>query len=178
MLLNEIPVLDKGYVALIDGSMGTAKYKQIIDHFYGAVDSPHLKKMCYAVLAFKAPIFVQMHLAQHGLTMLGTKLSTNDAYVPSIGEINSSSLENNKLISDDISRTTDALLINPSAYQTDGCDKFISQVIMPVSSYTTFIVGGTIDAWRGFYKNKSVPAPIRAYANTVKDIIESEWRDV
>lgn len=178
MLLNKIPVLDNGYVALIDSTMPFKRYEAVVDEFYTSTDNPVLKKLCYAVMAFKAPLFVQLHLAQHGLVMVSTRMQDDDAYKPSVGEIGTSNHETNKLISDDISRTTEALLINPKAYQADGCDPFISQVIMPVSSYTTFLIGGPIELWQRFYKTKSMPLPIKSYANAVEQIIEVEWKNV
>ena len=70
MLLNKIPVLDNGYVALIDSTMPFKRYEAVVDEFYTSTDNPVLKKLCYAVMAFKAPLFVQLHLAQHGLVMV------------------------------------------------------------------------------------------------------------
>lgn len=178
MLLNKLPVLDNGYVALIDSTMPHKRYEAVVDEFYRATSTPALHKLCHAVLVFKAPLFVQLHLAQHGLALVSTRVQESEAYVPSIGEIGCSSHENNKLISEDISRTTEALLINPKAYQTDGCDPFISQVIMPVSSYATFLVGGTLEMWQKFYNTKSVPAPIKSYASAVEQLIKAEWKHV
>lgn len=178
MLLNQIPVLDSGFVALIDSTMPFKKYESVIDAYYRSTDSPAVRKLCYAIVVFKAPLFVQLHLAQHGLVMVSTRAQDHEAYKPSIGEIGTNSHEMNKTISEDISRTTEALLINPRAYQADGCDQFISQVIMPVSSYATFLVGGPLESWQKFYKTKNVPLPIRSYADAVEQIILAEWKDL
>jgi hypothetical protein len=178
MLLNKLPVLDNGYVALIDSVMPHKQYQAVVDEFYNATDTAALHKLCYAIIVFKAPLFVQLHLAQHGLTLVSTKIKDNEAYVPSIGEIGCSNHETNKLISEDMSRTTEALLINPSAYQADGCDAFLSQVILPISSYATFLVGGSLEIWQKFYNTKSVPMPIKSYASAVEQLIKVEWKHV
>lgn len=178
MLLNKLPVLDNGYVALIDSTLPHKRYESVVDEFFRATPIPAIHKLCHAVIVFKAPLFVQLHLAQHGLTLVSTRVQEAEAYVPSVGEVGSDSHEINKMISEDMANTTEALLINPKAYQSDGCDPFISQVMMPVSSYATFLVCGSLEAWQKFYNTKSVPAPIRSYASAVEQIIKAEWKHV
>ncbi len=178
MLLNKIPVLDDGYVALISSALSHITYNDTVDEFFGAKDHLSLKDIAYAALVFKAPLFVQLHLAQAGLTLVSSRSTEIGAYKPNPGEIGCADHETSKLISDDIARTTDALLINPNAYQADGADKFISQLIMPVSTYATFIVGGTLKQWQEFYQAKNVPAPIKAYKLAVEQIVKAEWKNV
>lgn len=179
MLLNKIPVLDDGYVALLSSALSHQTYKDVVDEFFGAKDKITLRKACFAVLAFKAPIFVQLHLAQHGLTLISTaSTSDSSAYKPNPGEIGCPDHATSKDIADDISSTTAALLINPSAYRADGADTFISQLIMPISTYATFIVSGNLDTWQRFYQSKAVPAPIKAYCLAVEQIIKGEWKNV
>lgn len=178
MLLNKIPVLDKGYVALISSAVPHLVHKELLAEYFEARNSNALKKVCYATLVFKAPIFVQLYLAQNGLTLVSTKVEDVEAYEPNPGEICSGSHDSDVAIASDITRTTAALLINPSAYQSDGSDPFISQIIMPISTYTTFIVGANLEDWQKFYLNKSSPAPIRAYKFATEQIIKAEWHNV
>lgn len=178
MLLNKIPVLDEGYAALISSSLPHLKYQDVVDEFFGAKDHQQLKTVAYATLAIKSPIFVQLYIAQMGFTLVSSRLNQLAAYKPSVGEIGGKDHNTNMDISDDIARTTEALLINPSAYQADGCEPFISQIILPISTYATFIVGGTLKQWMEFYQNKNVPAPIKAYKNAIEQIIKAEWKNV
>lgn len=178
MLLNRLPVLDDGYVALISSAVPHVVYRDVTDEFFGAKESLSLRKVCYATLVFKAPIFFHLYLSQHRLTLISTKENSSAAYIPNPGEIGCSEHTTSKDIADDISHTTAALLINPAAYQSDGADRFISQIIMPISTYSTFIVGGTLEEWIKFYQTKGAPAPIRAYAKAVEQIIKAEWKDV
>jgi len=167
VLLNKIPVLDQGYVALISSAMSNKVYSDTVDEFFGAMDNVSLHRLSFATLVFKAPLFVQMHLGQHGVKIVHAKPANQ-----------SSDLESNRAIADDIERTTAALLINPASYRADGADKFISQIILPISTYTTFLVGATLEDWQKFYRMKSVPAPIRSYADAVEQIIKAEWKNV
>lgn len=176
MLLNKIPVLDHGYVALISSTLPAQTHSDVVDEFFKAQARDELNSVCFAVVAIKAPIFTTLVLSQYGFTLVPTRHDALQAYQPSVGEIGSPDLETNRLISEDIARTSEALLINPSAYAADGADKFISQIIMPVSTYSTFIVGGSLEQWQKFYKKKNVPAPIRAYADAIEQVIKAEWR--
>lgn len=179
MLLNKIPVLDNGYVALISSTLSGQLYQETVDEFMGARDNKRLNKVCYAVLAFKAPIFVQLYLAQHGLTLVSAlENSEITAYKPNPGEIGCTDHADNKNIADDISRTTDTLLLNPKAYQADGADSFMSQLIMPISTYATFLVSGSLETWQSFYQRKTVPNAIKSYVNAVEHIIRAEWKHV
>lgn len=178
MLLNKIPVLDDGYVALISSALSHSTYQDVVDEFFGARDHIGLRDLAYGVCVFRAPIFVQLYIAQNGLHLLSSRQDTLGAYKPNAGEIGCSDHETSKLIADDIQRTTDALLINPSAYRSDGADPFISQLIMPISTYATFIVGGTLKQWIEFYQAKNVPDPIKAYKNAVEQIVKAEWKNV
>lgn len=178
MLLNKIPVLDDGYVALISSAVPHVVYRDVIDEYFGAKDTLSLRKVSYATLVFKAPVFFHLYLSQHGLTLISTKENAAGAYKPNPGEIGCQDHATSREIADDISRTTEALLINPAAYRSDGADQFISQIILPISTYSTFIVGGTLEEWIKFYQSKGAPAPIRAYAKAVEQIIKVEWKDV
>ena len=178
MLLNKIPVLDNGYVALIGSACPTPIFTGVLEEFFKAKHTDTLNKVCYATLAFKAPIFVQLYLAQNGLTMVSTRVGELQAYLPGVGEIGSGDHQTDRDISDDIARTTEALLINPIAYQKDKCDPFISQVIMPVSTYDTFLVGGSLEVWKQVYSSRTTPAPIKSYLLAVEQIIKVEWKHV
>lgn len=183
MLLNKIPVLDQGYVALISSAMSHKVYSDTVDEFFGAVDNVSLHRLSFATLVFKAPLFVQMHLGQHGVKIVHARPANQSsdslgAYLPNHGEIAGPDLESNRAIADDIERTTAALLINPASYRADGADRFISQIILPISTYTTFLVGATLEDWQKFYRMKSVPTPIRSYADAVEQIIKAEWKNV
>lgn len=178
MLVSKIPVLDKGYAALLGSTLAHPAYKNVIDELFAARDNKNLDKVCYATILIKAPLFVQLHLAQHGLTMVSTRVAELDAYVPNAGEVGAKDHAVSKDIADDIQRTTDALLINPAAYKADGCDPSVAQNILPISTYATSILGGSLEQWKAFYQYKSVPAAIRAYADTIEQIIKAEWKHV
>jgi hypothetical protein len=175
MLLNKIPVLDLGYVALLDASNNTKKLRDIGLEFYGGDYPASLEKIGTLTLAFKCPIFIQLALSKHQLIIVTANQSGLEAYKPRINEIGCKDLQLSRDIAEDISRTTDALLINPKAYRSDGANTFISQVITPISIYTTLIVHGSYKEWCDFAYSKSI-TPISEYCEAVKQIIEAEWK--
>ncbi len=178
MLLNKLPCLDKGYVALLDSANDSQKLNDIRAEFLSHLtDYSKLMFTGSMTLVLKCPIFVQVHLSQFGFTIAHTRPSNDiEAYIPNVGEIGCPDLETSGLIADDIYRTTDALLLNPKAYQTDGCNRFISQILMPISTYTTIIVHGGAENWKKFITQTDLPSPIESYRAVVEQIHKAEWK--
>jgi len=183
MLLNKILVLDKGYVALISSSNTTQTMLDIKKEFFNdeALDKDDtlvVSDIANMTLAVKCPLFVQLNLSKFGFRILNSKINKAEAYVPNETEIHSSELETNRVIADDMKRTTEALLINPLAYQKDGCDRFVSQIMSPISMYNTLIVHGTLNQWMAFCQQDKLPKPIESYRISISDILTAEWKFV
>jgi hypothetical protein len=177
MLLNKIPVLDKGYVALIDSCNTTSKLREIGAEFYGGEYPTSLESLGSMTVAIKCPLFVQLALSKFSLRIIDANSgSLIESYEPNAGEIRASDVTVSEAIADDISRTTAALLINPKAYQSDGCDPFISQVVTPINVYSTLIVSGEYSEFCKFAYQERFPGPIKAYATALAQIIEAEWK--
>ena len=177
MLLNRIPVLDKGYVALIDSCNTTAKLRDMGQEFFGGNYPVSLEELGAMTIVMKCPLFVQLNLSKFNLRIINADSGNPEGYIPNPGEIGANERFTSETISDDIARTTDALLINPKAYQADGCDRFVSQVLTPVNIYTTLIVHGSYKEWCAFAFNQDkVPAPIKAYTIALQQIVNVEWK--
>jgi hypothetical protein len=177
MLLSKIPVLDKGYVALIDSCNTTAKLREMGQEFFGGEYPTSLEELGSMTVVMKCPLFVQLNLSKFNFKVINADSGSPEGYIPNPGEIGASERISCEAISDDIARTTDALLINPKAYQADGADRFVSQVLTPVNIYTTLIVQGTYREWCAFaYNQAKVPTPIKAYTIALQQIIDAEWK--
>jgi len=175
MLLNKIPVLDKGFVSLLDASCTSSKLNDIAKEFFLKEDSKFLRELGSMTILMKCPLFVQLHLSTFNFNIINVPIEEVDAYVPNVGEIGGSSVADNKDISDNIKAATDALLINPLAYQKDGCDRFVSQVLTPINTYTTIIVQGNYLEWKKMCEQPKLPAPMKAYIKAVIQIANVEW---
>lgn len=177
MLLNKIPVLDKGYIALVDSCNTTCKLREIGAEVYGGEYPVALEELGSMTVLIKCPLFVQLALSKFNFRIVDANGSRPlEAYVPNAGEIGAPERLDAEAIADDISRTTDALLINPLAYQRDGCDRFVSQLVSPISMYTTIIVSGSYSEWCKFSYQQNLPRAIAAYMNGLAQIIETEWK--
>ena len=180
MLLNRIPVLDKGYVALIDSCNTTQKLRDMGEEFFGGTYPTSLEELGFMTVVIKCPLFIQLNLSKCNLKVINVENSSRDieAYKPNPGEIGAPERSTTESISDDISRTTDALLINPQAYTADGCERFVSQILTPINVYTTLIVSGSYNEWCKFiYQGKPYPPkPIEAYTMALQQIITTEWK--
>ena len=176
MLLNKLPVLDKGYVAYLDSSSNIKLLNDVALEFFKKTDGKFLTELSTLTIVIKCPLFVQCNLSLFNMKILATPADEAEAYIPNVGEIGTPEHDTNKLIADDMMRTTEALLINPKAYQHDGANRFISQVLMPVSTYTTLIVHGSYNDWRAFCNQNNLPNPIKGYVDAVNQIMKMEWR--
>ena len=176
MLLNKLPCLDKGYVAQLASSCDTHRLNEISMEFFKRDDSKFLREISTLTVVMKCPLFVQLNLSTHNLKIISAPVAEVEAYVPNVGEIGAADVATNKEISDNMKATTDALLINPAAYQKDGADRFISQVLTPVSTYTTIIVHGSYNEWRRFCEQQKLPAAIKPYVKAVTQLINAEWQ--
>lgn len=182
MIFNKIPCLDNGYVALLYSSNTSPQIRELKEQFKLSISADaQLLSISTMSLIMKCPLFVRMYLSQFGLTSLPLNEKDSpqelEAYIPNVGEILSGDTETDRLISADINTTTKALLINPLAYQADGCDKFTSQVITPINTYNTIIVHGTYLQWVRVLDQEGLPNSIKAYYLAIKQILEAEWPD-
>lgn len=177
MLLNKIPVLDKGYVALIDSCNTTSKLREIGAEFFGGEYPTSLESLGSMTVAIRCPLFFQLFLSKFSLRMIGAnEPGPIEVFRPNAGEVRANDILTSEAIADDISRTADALLINPKAYQADGCETFVSQTNTPISVYTTLIVSGNYDEWCKAAYGERLPGPIAAYTIALQQIIEAEWK--
>lgn len=177
MLLNQIPCLDKGFVAYVNSANNSKQLVELSLEFFRTTDTSNLRHMANLTLVIKCPLFVQLNLAKFDLRVVMCPLYQEpESYVPNAGEVGGTDRETNEMIADDIMRTSEALLINPKAYQADGCDRFVSQILSPISTYTTLIVHGTHAEWVKFCNQNNSPAPLESYKLAVKQIIDMEWR--
>lgn len=174
--MSKTPVLDKGWVALHSSSLMRDDFMQILkSHFRGIIDN-RITDMTQVMLSIRCPLFVQLTFSEYGLLCSAEKVSGKpEAYIPDVSAVNAQDLETSQMIQQDIEATTEALLINPQAYQHDNCDLFISQVVSPISVYNTLIVYGSLTSWMRYIEQKSLPRPIEAYRNAVESCLKSEW---
>lgn len=177
MLLNKIPVLDKGFVSEFDAACNSQKLDKLAQEYFGQLKDDTLKeKVGSLTLLIKCPLFLQLNLSLFGLTIASIPQPSVDVYLPGVGEIGAPTLEATNAIASDIKRTSEALLINPLAYQQDGCDRFTSQVLTPINTYTTILVHGMYNNWCRFTSQNNAPNCILAYMNAVEQILKAEWQ--
>jgi hypothetical protein len=175
-MLNEIPVLDKGYVALYSCAPNFAQLNMWSKTFMRGVKDKKFADMTHVMLQVKCPLFVQLSFPECGLSYLSQRgLSMTEAYVPNVSEVNAMSLEASEAIQADIKQTTDALLLNPKAYQSEHCDLFVSQVISPVSVYNVIMVSGSLTQWKNYISQVGLPAPIEAYRKAIAETLTAEY---
>lgn len=171
-----VPVLDKGYVKQLGKSMDGLTLQGLVMNFNQGVFDPKYMDIPSLVLEIKCPLFVQLFLMDNRIVTV-TKLAEGEveAYIPTINEIGIGDLETRENIRSNLAAVTEALLLNPKAYQMDGCNRFTSQVTSPISIYTTVIAHAPLSAWVRLIEQKRLPPPIEAYRAAIHDMIHAEW---
>lgn len=174
-MLNKIPVLDKGYVAMLSCSMSDSDIRDMWSHFTIGYD-PQLLTIPTAHIQIRCPLFVQLQFGKFGMNVLvRRKAGKAEAYIPTEVDVKAVDLEASQAIAKDIEQTTEALLLNPSAYQLEACDTFISQVISPISVYNELVVSGTLKQWIEFVNQDNLPGPIEQYREAIEGLLLAEW---
>jgi len=177
-MLNTTPVLDKGIVSLVSSSLDDTSFNSLQTQLNNIhLDITKLEDTAYASIYIKCPLFVQLHLSKFNLKI--DQLPFNgepEAYIPDETVISTGDNELNRVISSDIKQTTESLLINPKAYQHDGCNRFISQTITPISVYNSFMISGSLTEWNKFISDSQLPLPIEQYRLAVFELLKAEWR--
>jgi hypothetical protein len=179
ILLNRIPCLDKGWVATYDTSCNSEKLNELAVEFYKRLDGGFLKENSSLAVIMKCPLFIQLNLSQFNLRVTNLPNIGSDeleSYYPNVGEISGTDLRTSQDIADDMVRTSAALLMNHKAYQADGCNRFLSQILTPINTYTTILVNGMYNDWSRFISQSGAPAPIAAYMVAVDQLLKAEWR--
>lgn len=176
MLINKINVLDKGYVAFLSTHNDGEMLKNISLDLLKADLNNNLYLLSSLTVVVKCPLFVQLNLSKFGFTVVDIPVDVIEAYAPDLTDVGGPDHQVAADIADDIRRTQEALLINPLAYQKDGCNRFISQVISPISVYNELVISGTLANWLRFVRQKNLPRPVQAYCEAIKGIINNEWK--
>lgn len=166
MLLNKLPALDKGYIALL--SSNVEKMKET------GLSFEQVKRQSTVTIIAKCPLFFQMFLSHYDFKIENIK-THQECFIPNETQIGASDLETSRLISDDMKRTAEALLVNPSAYKSDGANHFISQVLLPINLYTEIVISGDYKTWMELIDKQGVPEPIEAYISLIEQIITAEY---
>lgn len=178
MLLNKLPVLDKGFVAPLVISGDGRLLQDIQDHYFKAKTNLKLLELCNVSLVIKCPLFVQLNLSQYGLNIITTPSDNVEAYIPDVSMIEGESLEDRQEIARYIEMTTEALLLNHSGIAMDGGSRFTAQLLTPITVYNELIVSGKLQQWLGFLKQKNLPKELEVYRSSVESIISTSWRNI
>lgn len=170
------PVLDKGHVKLIAATLVGDQLPVFLATWNRGRPDPRLLSVPTLTLEIKAPLFVRLFLSESGLTIFDRKgQPANEAYVPTVADINAPTLADAERIQAHISMTNTALLTNYRAYTKDQCDQFMAQVNTPVSLYNEFVAHGSVWQWTDITMAQYLPAPIEAYRNAIDGIMVAEW---
>jgi hypothetical protein len=178
MLLNETPVLDKGFVAPLEFSGSGKLIQHVQDAFFKTKTNMDLLKICSATLVIKCPLFVQLNLSKYGFDIISTPSEVIEAYIPDVSMIEAESLEDKERISEYMEATTEALLLNQKGLPMDGVSPFTAQLMTPITVYNRVIVHGSLSQWILFIKQGKTPKEISLYREAVFNCLSAQWKNL
>ena len=177
--LNKISVLDKGYVALVSTSCDGKSLKGLEDSYFNNAINRELWHLASMTILVRCPLFKQLNFSSKcNLRVVQLPHKDLEAYIPDVSEIHTGSSEDDSEMAQYIKSSTEALLITQKALQKDKCDKFVSQVITPISVYNEVIVHGTLNEWLRYIKQKQLPKQLEAYRSAIEGIMAAEWKEL
>ncbi len=177
--LNKINVLDKGYVALVSVSNDGKTLKGLYDDYFRTKINRELWHLASMTLLVKCPLFKQLQFSKHNLRIIQMPASEElETYIPDVSEINTGNPEDDRGVAKYLRETAESMLIAPKALQADKCDKFVSQVITPISVYNEIIVHGTLNDWLKYIKQSRLPKQLESYRAVIEGIMAAEWKQL
>ena len=171
-----IPVLDKGYVKLLDNTFPSDKFDTLIVNVNRGLICEKVLNIPNIVLEIKCPVFVRLYLSDNNIdtsSMIEDK--EVEVYKPTINDISARDLQASTDIQNSIAKTSDTLILNKKMYDMDLCNKFVSQVNYPIGSYVYIVAWGSLNSWMKLVCRKSLPKPVEEYNLAFRSIITSEW---
>lgn len=172
-------VLDNGEVRILGVAPSGEELHKIMYNFYRGQSNSSLLDIGNLVIYVRAPIFVCLYFAQYLKIFPSKNDNRVDLYIPSEAEIGAVSLERRQDIQVSIKESMQTQVSNSQMYSFDGCDTNVSQIVLPVATYATYIMCGSINNWlQATSVNKAAPAAIEAYKREVQLLIESEYANV
>ena len=172
-------VLDKGEVRILGAApSGEELYKLMYSHYRGH-GNPSLLTIGHLSIYVRAPIFVCLYFAQYLKIFPSKNDNRVELYTPSEVEIGAKTLEISKEIHNSIVDCMETQINNAKTYTFDGCDTSIAQIVLPVATYATYIVTGSIKEWlQATNPNQAAPNAIEAYKKEVQLLVYSEYSTV
>jgi len=165
-------LLDKGYIKYIGSSATRIDVQHLLDEGFSREKIlPHIN-LTYSI---KCPLFVKLALSDFGFQITTMQSSRVELFCPTASDVKGNDLQVSQEIADDIKATGEALIINPKAYQKDGCEPSVSQVNSPLSLYNTIVVSGNISTWSKLIEFTNFPKLIDEYRIAIKDSIDCEY---
>ena len=182
-IFNQVPVLDKGFVAYVSVGLPTKEMNKLSHHYFKAQLPRELIDFGNITMVIKCPLFVKVYLMQEfGINMLNVqpadKQATIETYLPNVAEIGCNEVTTSQDIREHMDQTSQALEITVKGYQDDGCDHYISQVNLPLSVYNEVIANGNLPQWVRFLKKKNLPKPVAAYQEAIFQLIKADYPNI
>jgi hypothetical protein len=172
--LNAITTLTDGWVRLVSAAPSSKEMVQFSEWYSKPANSSTVMDIISIVIEMKIPAIMLISMGRLNY-ILHPRESLTDAWVPTESDIQAKCLETSRSIAASVEMTIGAQLSNKDMYTLDGCNSWIARTTMPLSSFVTATVYGTIGMWAEFCTAAGTHPAVKAYQNTISSIISAEY---
>ena len=167
-----IPVLDKGYVALLDTSLSMKRIRSLLSQSVSAnMLLPHV------VLTFKikCPILVRLRFSEYGIATTSIPMSAKqmETYKPTLIDVESPDLEQSVKISQEIEKINDFLMS-----RIKNTSDPLELINAPISLYNIIVASAPLEVWRKFTVNIEPHTLIQPYQRAINDLVLADYAEV
>jgi hypothetical protein len=176
--LNKMPLLDKGFMTVLSVHNDGPTLQAIQEEFFKASIEKSLTHLSNVTFVVKCPLFVQLNMSKFNFKIISVPSPDVEAFVPNEGDISAPTHVDAQNIKTYFEQTTEALLLNSRGLPMDGCDKFIAQVLTPISTYTTIIVHGSLHNWLDYINQKRLPNSLEVYRALAHECLKAYFPNI
>lgn len=176
--LNKLPVLDKGYVAMMSCSPSYQEHVRMMSSFFRNRLTQNLIDVTYVHLEVKCPYFILIPMISSNIKVISSVNQATDAFVPTVEHISSGSLDNDRDISESMSITIDSLMLNQKAYVHDGCNALVASLTTPVAAYWDGVMYASMSEWARFMFAKGLHPIVKQYQTAIYNAISTEYKNL
>lgn len=176
--MNKKPCLNAGWIEVVSVQNDGKALQKLQNEHFNAQIVKDLYTLGSMTVAIRCPLFVQLNLSKFGFKIITSYEKTLEAYIPNETEIGAATLEDCQTAQGYIQATTEALLLNTQTLPMDGVDKFVAQVMTPVSTYTTLIVHGSLESWMNYINQRKLPSQLETYRSQIHEELKVHWYNI
>jgi len=166
-----------GWVRISGMSPDSKRWRYIWEQYFKTRKVKSILEMTSISFEMNLPIFVLLSFGRINY-FINPTTSFTSTYTPTSDEIGSKQLQNNQDIVDSMSMNLQALLANRESYIVDGCNSFVANTVLPISTYVNVVSTASLLMWAEYCKVLGFSNQISIYQGVIFNLIKGQLPDI